>query len=201
MSAHFFPRSTRGSVDLSLSGGLVLSASAEAGRTAFYTWTRAGLQLTYRRDSIAASAAVTPYDEDAENITDGRWRSRAAPQVRVRDRLGVGLLLGVGLTAVVRLFDWWFRGPMSRNPRLFVLLSIAFWYGVGRIVLGWINYAAMKRPADMIAPTGLGVAIFTTSAPGEPPGHVREDTRSLCRRIRYPHTTYLLDDTGDPRVR
>jgi tetratricopeptide (TPR) repeat protein len=44
----FFPRSTRGSLDLSVSRRVIISASAEAGRTAFYTWKRAGLQLTYR---------------------------------------------------------------------------------------------------------------------------------------------------------
>ena len=44
------------------------------------------------------------------------------------------------------------------------------------------------------------VAIFTTSSPGEPLA-MFEKTLAACARIRYPHTTYLLDDTRDPCFR
>jgi cellulose synthase (UDP-forming) len=43
----------------------------------------------------------------------------------------------------------------------------------------------------------LSVAIFTTSSPGEPLG-MFEKTLAACARIRYPHQTYLLDDTVTP---
>jgi len=83
---------------------------------------------------------------------------------------------------------------------LFVLLSLAFWYAVSRIVLGWVNYAALAKPDHREAPSGRTVAIFTTSTPGEPLA-MFDRTLAACRRIRYPHTTYLLDDTRDPRFR
>jgi cellulose synthase (UDP-forming) len=83
---------------------------------------------------------------------------------------------------------------------LFVLLSLAFWYAVSRIVLGWVNYAAVTKPDHREAPPGRTVAIFTTSTPGEPLA-MFDRTLAACRRIRYPHTTYLLDDTRDPRFR
>jgi cellulose synthase (UDP-forming) len=83
---------------------------------------------------------------------------------------------------------------------LFVLLSLAFWYAVSRIVLGWVNYAALARPEHRTARPGRSVAIFTTSTPGEPLS-MFDRTLAACRRIRYPHTTYLLDDTRDPRFR
>ena len=83
---------------------------------------------------------------------------------------------------------------------LFVLLSLALWYAVSRVVLGWVNYAALAKPDHRAAPSGRTVAIFTTSTPGEPLA-MFDRTLAACRHIRYPHTTYLLDDTRDPRFR
>ena len=102
--------------------------------------------------------------------------------------------------AVLRLGDWWFRSAHVANEPLFIALSLAFWYGVGRIALGWINYLAVSRPAHRPAAAGLRVAVFVTSAPGEPIA-MFERTLAACARLRYPHTTYLLDDTRDPRFR
>ena len=101
---------------------------------------------------------------------------------------------------MLRLLDWWFREGHVANLPMFVMLSLAFWYGVARIVLGWANYLAIARVTHRPASQGLRVAIFTTSSPGEPAG-MFEKTLEACARIRYPHTTYLLDDTRDPAFR
>lgn len=110
----------------------------------------------------------------------------------------IAALAGIGIASVLRLADYWFRASHVDRPALFVLLSLAFWYAVSRIVLGWINYAALAKPEHRVARPGLTVAIFTTSTPGEPLA-MFDRTLDACRRIRYPHTTYLLDDTRDPR--
>jgi cellulose synthase (UDP-forming) len=112
----------------------------------------------------------------------------------------IAALMGVGIVAVFRLADWWFRPNHVGQPVLFVLLSLAFWYSVSRIGLGWVNYAAVARPEHRPPTPGRTVAIFTTSTPGEPLA-MFERTLAACRRVRYPHTTYLLDDTRDPRFR
>ena len=64
----------------------------------------------------------------------------------VRDRVLIAALAGVGVAAVLRLADWWFRPVHVGQPVLYVLLSLAFWYAVSRIVLGWVNYAALAKP-------------------------------------------------------
>jgi cellulose synthase (UDP-forming) len=133
-------------------------------------------------------------------VIHGYWRHRVAADVRPFDRVVVALLTGVGIAAVIRLFDWWFRASQVANLPLYVLLSLAFWYGIIRIVLGWVNYAAIAKPAVLPASAGHRVAIFTTSSPGEPLS-MFETTLAACARVRYPHTTYLLDDTRDPRFR
>jgi len=120
--------------------------------------------------------------------------------VRTGDRVLIAALTGVGIVAVLRLGDWWFRAYHVGQPVLFMLLSLAFWYSVSRIVLGWVNYAAVARPDHRPARRGRTVAIFTTSTPGEPLA-MFERTLAACRRVCYPHTTYLLDDTRDPRFR
>jgi cellulose synthase (UDP-forming) len=109
-------------------------------------------------------------------------------------------MTAVGLVAAGRLADWWFRPAHVANLPLFVVLSLAFWYGVSRLVLSWINYLSIDTPPTRAAAPGLSVAIFVTSAPGEPL-EMFERTLAACARVRYPHTTYLLDDTRDPRFR
>lgn len=120
--------------------------------------------------------------------------------MRFADRVALAALLAAGGVAVALLADWWFRPGHVANPVLYVLLSLAFWYGISRIVLGWVNYLAVRRAEHLPAPEGLRVAVFTTSSPGEPLS-MFEATLAACARIRYPHTTYLLDDTRDARFR
>lgn len=128
------------------------------------------------------------------------WRWRRAAPVRRRDRLILATLIGAGLLSTIRFGDWWFAPAHVNDFPLYVLLSLAIWYGISRMVLGWINLLALRRPGHRAAPEGLTVAIFTTSSPGEPLD-MFETTLSACARIRYPHTTYLLDDTEDPAFR
>jgi cellulose synthase (UDP-forming) len=128
------------------------------------------------------------------------WIHRSVPDVRFRDRVCLVMLTSAGGAAVLILANWWFRRDHVGQPVLYVLLSLGFWYGIGRITIGWINYLGMKRTPYRPAPDGLRVAIFTTSSPGEPLGMFTK-TLAACSQIRYPHTTYLLDDTRDTRFR
>jgi cellulose synthase (UDP-forming) len=130
--------------------------------------------------------------------TNRLWRHRGAPEVRAIDRVILGVLVGAGLVSVAHLADWWFRASHVGEPLLFALLSIAFWYGISRIVLGWVNVLALRRPAAGAMLPHVEVAIFVTSSPGEPI-EMFEVTLAACARLRHAHTTYLLDDTGDPR--
>lgn len=128
------------------------------------------------------------------------WRWRRAAPVRRRDRILLAVLAGAGALAILRFGDWWFAPIHVAEISLYVVLSLAVWYGVTRMVLGWVNLIAIRCAPHVAAPEGLRVALFTTSSPGEPLG-MFEKTLAACSRIRYPHTTYLLDDTEDPRFR
>ncbi len=125
------------------------------------------------------------------------FRHRRAQPVARWERWTLGVLLFLGIQSVAVFAFWWFRAEHVGNPTLFALLSFATWFGVSRIVIGWYNVFHVEQPAFQEAPAGLSVAIFITSSPGEPYAmFVR--TLAAARAIRYPHTTYLLDDTQDP---
>ena len=138
---------------------------------------------------------MQPWHDDAD-----LFRHRRASAVRPWERWLLGILLFLGVQSVFYFAFWWFRAGHVNNIALFVLLSVATWYGVFRIMVGWYNAFHIEQPEHVAAPEGLRVAIFTTSSPGEPYGmFVR--TLAAAREIRYPHTTYLLDDTRDPRFK
>lgn len=136
---------------------------------------------------------MQPWSDDSEI-----FRHRRARSVRPWERVVLGVLVFLGLQSILYFGFWWFRLEHINEPVLFILLSIATWYGIFRIFVGWYNAFHVEQPDEKPAPPGLRVAIFTTSSPGEPYAmFVR--TLEAVRRITYPHTTYLLDDTRDPR--
>lgn len=128
------------------------------------------------------------------------FRHRRASPVQAWERWVLGILLFLGVQSVFYFAVWWFRAGHVNNPVLFVLLSFATWYGVFRIMVGWYNVFHIEQPEFLAAPPDLRVAIFTTSAPGEP-YEMFMRTLAAARAVRYPHTTYLLDDTRDPRFK
>lgn len=138
---------------------------------------------------------MQPWYDDAE-----LFRHRRAPAVRTWERWLLGVLLFLGVQSVFYFALWWFRAGHVNQLFLFLLLSFATWYGVFRIMVGWYNVFHVEQPEPVEPPDGLRVAIFTTSSPGEP-YEMFVRTLAAARAIRYPHTTYLLDDTRDPRFK
>ena len=126
------------------------------------------------------------------------FRHRRARPVRTWERVLIAVLVFLGIQSVALFAFWWFRLENISNPVLFGLLSLATWYGVFRMMVGWYNLFHIEQPEVRSAPPGLRVAVFTTSSPGEPYDmFVR--TLAALREVSYPHNTYLLDDTRDPR--
>src|SRR3954468_16504263 len=126
------------------------------------------------------------------------FRRRRATPISTTSRLILGVLIFFGLQSVALFGWWWFRAAHVSNRPLFVLLSGAVWYGVFRMLVGWYNLFHIEQPPAKEAPRDLSVAIFTTSSPGEP-FEMFVRTLAALGDITYPHTTYLLDDTRDPR--
>ncbi len=128
------------------------------------------------------------------------WTYREAPTSEWKKKIILIALIVAGCISILHLFNWWFREENVVSLPLFILLSIIFWWGMARTIVVWISYIGIKKPEVRPAKRGHSVAIFTTSSPGEPLS-MFEKTLAACARIEYPHTTYLLDDTRDPRFR
>lgn len=132
--------------------------------------------------------------------SNGLWQFRESDGMRFGDRFILLVLVVAGIAGILYFADWWFRERHITTLWFFILLSLFFWYGIARLVLIWINYLHIRKPVQPLPERELTVAIFTTSSPGEPL-EMFEKTLAACRNITYPHTTYLLDDTRDPRFR
>ena len=135
-----------------------------------------------------------------ERIDSGLWSFREAKGPEPREKFILLVLVLAGFISIGQFAEWWFHPGNIGNVYMFVALSLCFWYGITRLILVWINYLFIRKPARALPAEGLSVAIFTTSSPGEPLS-MFETTLRACRNIRYPHTTYLLDDTRDPAFR
>src|ERR1043166_2504092 len=120
------------------------------------------------------------------------WRFRQAKPASGFHRFVLAILVTAGIGCIAVFSDWWFREEHIQSLWFFILLSIFFWYGLARQLVVWISYLRIRKPKSEFAPTGLSVAIFTTSSPGEPLS-MFEKTLEACAAVNYPHTTYLLD--------
>lgn len=134
-----------------------------------------------------------PYNGKGKEL----WQYKKAKRITAYERFVLLILVLAGIISIFRLADWWFRNEHIGDPFLYVVLSLAIWYSIFRLILIWINYLGIKSTVHINPKEGLSVAIFTTSSPGEPLA-MFEKTLEACAKISYPHTTYLLDDTQDP---
>ena len=132
--------------------------------------------------------------------SDNLWEFRRAASIKGFDRFVLTALVTGGIVSILYFADWWFRAEHINSLLLFICLSATLWWGLLRLILIWINYLGISNPEPVLAPKHLTVAIFTTSSPGEPLS-MFEKTLAACAKVTYPHTTYLLDDTRDPRFR
>lgn len=134
------------------------------------------------------------------DTNDGLWRFKEAKRVTAIERFVLLVLVITGIISILRFADWWFRREHIGTLWLYMLLSLAFWYSIFRLVLIWINYLRIKKAPKTTPKRNHTVAIFTTSSPGEPL-EMFEKTLAACAKIAYPHTTYLLDDTQKPEFK
>lgn len=128
------------------------------------------------------------------------WVFRESKPVSTRKKIILGVFVVAGVLSILNLANWWFKEEHIASLPLFIVLSFIFWWGICRMMVLWISYLRITKPDPIPAPAGLKVAIFTTSSPGEPLS-MFDKTLEACAKITYPHTTYLLDDTKDPRFR
>jgi cellulose synthase (UDP-forming) len=112
-----------------------------------------------------------------------------------RERVAAWMLFSLGLEAIAYFLAWWLAPGQITSIPLFILFTFAGWFSATRMLANWFALLHMTRPRQWPARTGVKVDVMTTAAPDEPLEMLRA-TLSAMMRIRYPHATYLLDDSG-----
>jgi cellulose synthase (UDP-forming) len=109
------------------------------------------------------------------------------------------LCILVAMVAAVFYFGWWLRDDRLRNPWLLLGLVLAASYVTLQVFAAWFIYLRMKRASPTPARPGLKVDVYIP---------VYDEAESLIEQglqaaldLRYPHRTFLLDDSHDARHR
>lgn len=116
------------------------------------------------------------------------------------ERIIAWLLFSLGLLGCFYFLNWWAVPGTVASPVLFALFTFVAWFSVFRMVANWYALINVTRPLQRPPLPGMTVDVFTTAAPGEPLEMFRT-TLAALNGMRYPHRTYLLDDSHSDDLR
>ncbi len=116
------------------------------------------------------------------------------------ERVTAWVLVSAGVETVLYFGAWWRSYDAVADRLAFTLFAFAAWFSIFRMVANWAAPLLMARPVHRPPAAGLSVDVMTTAAPGEPRSMIRRTLEALVQ-IRYPHTTYLLDDSCSDELR
>jgi len=105
-----------------------------------------------------------------------------------------------GLIGLTFFALWWFHPSHIVSLPLYILVSLSLWFFILRSVGYWFLLTAAKKPAFQSPPDNLSVDVFTTAASGEPIEMTQSCLLAL-KNMRYPHKTFLLDDSHNPLLK
>ena len=125
--------------------------------------------------------------------------SRHSLRVSRTQRVITWALVFVGCEAILYFAEWWFSPEHRTHLVFFIPLSFATCWLLYESVMYWYYLLAMSVPERRAPRTGITVDVFTTAAPGEPVEMFERSLPALAA-IDYPHTTHLLDGSGDPEL-
>jgi cellulose synthase (UDP-forming) len=106
-----------------------------------------------------------------------------------------------GFIASLYFFSWWTEDRRYAEPLQLLLLAVALFYVLVQIYAVWFLYwnAGLARRKHGLLPSGLSVDVFVPTY-NEPPDLIEKVVRAAVD-MRYPHTTYVLDDGRSEAVR
>ena len=115
-------------------------------------------------------------------------------------RRPIRMLVAMGIVFMLAFLFVYFQ-PINRGyPCLYCLLTISVVFKLLRLIHEWYHYWRVELPKRPDPSRTWTVDVFTTYCSGEPYEMVVNTVHAILR-IRYPHTTYLCDETNDPYLR
>jgi len=112
------------------------------------------------------------------------------------EKVTLRLLIILGLLSILNFFYWFLNPKFIDNQLLYWLLMGPIIFDSLRIIYIWYHYWDISVPVKPELRKKLTADVFTTYFPGEPHEMVKE-TLVAIKEIKYPHTTYLCDESND----
>ncbi len=141
---------------------------------------------------------------DREDVPSSGPEVVALPEVRpslpltpAARRRALRAAMAAGAVAIGVYFSWWFDDGHLSHPMLAAGLLLAAGFVGLQVVLAWYVYDAIAVPTTPPAPPGLSVDVFVPVY--DESLELAAQSLHALRAMRYPHRTYLLDDSGDAR--
>jgi cellulose synthase (UDP-forming) len=112
----------------------------------------------------------------------------------------IRLLIIMGLVFMLAFLFVYFQ-PVSRGYSwLYGMLTFSVLFKLLRLAHEWYHYWRVDPPRPAAIDRDWTVDVMTTYCLGEPQDMLINTLHAILR-IRYPHTTYLCDETNDPSLR
>lgn len=111
--------------------------------------------------------------------------------------------IGLGWAALTAIFwSWWFHHTVGSTPWLFWPQTLALLYQTTALpTFFWYYVSKMRRPVEVVAPSGMRVALITLCVPGHESLDVIREQLDALQRVSYPHDSWVLDEGYSPEVR
>jgi hypothetical protein len=147
---------------------------------------------------MAAAPSPSITDSGTDRPTKQNWKSILAPTRR--ERLVMRGLVTLGLLALGLFLYWFLDKDFIGFAPLYWLLAVAFGYKILRVLHEWYHYVGIRVPERPVLTRDYTVDMLTTFCAGEPYEMVLETLEAMVK-VRYPHTTYLCDESNDPYLK
>lgn len=117
-----------------------------------------------------------------------------------KDILVLRLMIIIGLITMVIFFVWLLKPEHFGQTWLYYLLLLIMFFSALKVFAEWYHYFNIKIPIPPANSKRFSVDIFTTYCPGEPIEMI-EETLTAIKAIKYPHESYLCDESDSPYLK
>ena len=123
------------------------------------------------------------------------WKMRAS------NRTVLVSLIVIGIITSAYYFSWWFKWGRHTDPLHFLFLIGMLIYVTTQVFFVWYIYLHARKPEIPGKDSGRAYSVDVYLPTYNEPVELIESTLRAVVHIRYPHTTYVIDDGCNDQVK